>query len=710
MEQQFRKAVEKFQAGQHKPAEKLLLKINKRQAGIPDVLKMLAYISLETDRPKTAVKYLSQVIKSIPHDAGLFNLLGCAHHKDGKVETAIEAFAKALSLAPELADARFNLANAYQEAGRLEEAATEYRYMLELEPNNASVHKELGSVLHALKSLDQALVHLERAVTLHPESTGARNSLGLVYWDRSERDAAMKTFSAALACDPDDAESLCNMGAALASSERLEEAEELLSRALEINSGLLKAIIFLADVTCRMGKPDDALSIILKAPARVSDSHDLHRVKGIIYQDLGQNKKALASLEEARRLQPENADIAYAFSSLLEKSSRLEQAQDVVNEGLKRYPDDFGLNLTASRIAYRAGEFEKALGILLSMTAGDETPLMLRQERYFDLGRVYDRLKDAEKAYEFYTKGNDTADQSWQAQEADKNVMSDYINRHLDVVTQPWRSSWSPSFDGQEEASPVFLIGFPRSGTTLLDQILDAHPDIQVLEEQPMMEKLRALLMEKGVDYPDLLARLTREEISHLRRLYFEIADQSVKRKQGSLLIDKMPLNTVEVVLIHRLFPDAKIILSLRHPCDVCLSCFMQSFVLNEGMSNFLTLEGAATFYERVMTLWLRYESVLELGVFKIRYEDLIEDLEGSARDLLEFLEMPWDDRVLNYHHHAATRNIVTPSYSQVTQKIYTRARYRWLRYETYLEPMLERLQPFIDEFGYGDTSYGDTS
>ena len=128
----------------------------------------------------------------------------------------------------------------------------------------------------------------------------------------------------------------------------------------------------------------------------------------------------------------------------------------------------------------------------------------------------------------------------------------------------------------------------------------------------------------------------------------------------------------------------------------------MQSFALNTGMSNFLTLEDSVNLYQGVMTLWQRYEFRFPLSVFRIRYEDLIGDMEGSVRDLLEFLGLPWDDAVLDYNRHAAARNINTPSYSQVTQKIYTHARYRWLRYEKYLNPMLDRLQPFIDEFGYG--------
>ena len=137
MEQDINKAVEKFQAGQFKPAEKILLKINKRQAGIPDVLHMLAYIAMETDRPKTAAKYLSQAVKSVPHDARLFNLLGCAHRNEGKVNGAIEAFSKAVSLAPELGDAHFNLATALHKVGRLEEAVGEFRRTVELTPDDA---------------------------------------------------------------------------------------------------------------------------------------------------------------------------------------------------------------------------------------------------------------------------------------------------------------------------------------------------------------------------------------------------------------------------------------------------------------------------------------------------------------------------------------------------------------------------------------------
>jgi tetratricopeptide (TPR) repeat protein len=636
MEQEFNKAVEKFQAGQYKQAEKILLKLNKRQPGIPDVAHMLAYIAMEMDKPEVAAEYLSKLVESVTNDAGLFNLLGSARRRQGKVDDAIEAFAKAVSLAPDLVDARFNLASALLNADRLEEAEAEFRRSLELAP--------------------------------------------------------------------DDAESHYNLGAILGGWQRLDEAEQHLSRALEINPDMPKALYFLADVLRNKGNPEAAMSVLSKALVLTPGSHNLHRLQGVLYQILEQNEEALASYGQARQLKPDDTETLLALSGFLEKASKLDQAAEAVAEGLETAPDNFGLNLIAAKLAYRAGEFDKALGLLDAMTAEDETPLNLQRDRYFELGRVYDRIEESEKAFEAYTQGNGIAARSWPSQEGANNEMVEYVNRLSEVATKPWVSSWTPPFDGKDNyPSPVFLIGFPRSGTTLLDQILDSHPGIQVLEELPIIIQVRAFLEKQG-GYPESLASLSSEDIAKLRRLYFEIADKSTERIEGQILIDKMPLNTVEAALIHRLFPDAKFIFSLRHPCDVVLSCFMQSFVLNAGMANFLTLEGAVNLYERVMTLWRRYQSRLPLSVFKIRYEDLVDDMEGTVRELLDFLDLPWDDAMQDYHRHAQNRNINTPSYSQVTQKIYTRARYRWLRYEKFIDPLLDRLEPFIDEFGYGKT------
>jgi Sulfotransferase family len=169
----------------------------------------------------------------------------------------------------------------------------------------------------------------------------------------------------------------------------------------------------------------------------------------------------------------------------------------------------------------------------------------------------------------------------------------------------------------------------------------------------------------------------------------------------GRTPVDKMPLNTIDVGLIHRLFPRARILLALRHPCDVVLSGFMQAMKPNAAMVLFDSLASTARFYAQVMGLWLQYREVLPLSVLTVRYEDLVADLPGETRRILEFLDLPWDDAVLGYAEHARTRAIATPSYHQVVQPIYWRSVGRWRNYADAFENVLPVLQPFVDAFGY---------
>ncbi len=249
---------------------------------------------------------------------------------------------------------------------------------------------------------------------------------------------------------------------------------------------------------------------------------------------------------------------------------------------------------------------------------------------------------------------------------------------------------------------PIFLIGFPRSGTTLLDQILDSHPALQVIEEQALIENIYRNLAQTAAGYPAALATLDTDQIRKLRQQYFDHAARYLEAGAGTHFIDKLPLNTADIGLIARLFPEARIILALRHPCDVCLSCFMQAFAPNDAMANFYTIEDTARLYAEVMGLWQHYESLLPLNYHRVKYEDIVADFAGETRRLLNFLGLDWDARVLEYNRHArARKHINTPSYNQVTEEIYTRARYRWQRYDEQLRPVMPMLAPFIDYFGY---------
>nr|MBP6690004.1 sulfotransferase [Hyphomonadaceae bacterium] len=246
------------------------------------------------------------------------------------------------------------------------------------------------------------------------------------------------------------------------------------------------------------------------------------------------------------------------------------------------------------------------------------------------------------------------------------------------------------------EPAPIFLVGFPRSGTTLLEQVLSAHPALVCIEEREHL----ALSAPAEASDPSQLAALSDGEINSIRTEYWrrvraetEIGDR--------IVVDKLPLNVIFLPLIRRVFPEAKILFALRDPRDVVLSCFQQRFGMNAAMVQFLELTRAAAYYDKVMGLGLLGRERLGLSVHEVRYESVVSDLETAARDVTEFLGLPFEPTMLEYHDVALSRNINTPSARQVVQPIYNRAVGRWKRYEEQLAPVLPLLNAWAERLGY---------
>ncbi|MCA1653780.1 MAG: sulfotransferase [Sphingomonadales bacterium] len=231
---------------------------------------------------------------------------------------------------------------------------------------------------------------------------------------------------------------------------------------------------------------------------------------------------------------------------------------------------------------------------------------------------------------------------------------------------------------------PFFLLGFPRSGTTLLDTFLMGHPDVEVHEERP---------------YLDAAAAFT--DASEARVAYWRALDREVERP-SSVQIDKYPLATARAPLINAMFPTARYFFALRHPCDVVLSCFMTRFRLNWGVSAFLPLDDAADTYDRVMTIWTRTRERSDLDVQEVRYEALIARPEEVLREATDFAGVGFERTMLDHRVTARTRGMIsTPSHAQVVEQLYGRAAGRWRRYREFLEPVLSRLAPWCERFGY---------
>ena len=245
-----------------------------------------------------------------------------------------------------------------------------------------------------------------------------------------------------------------------------------------------------------------------------------------------------------------------------------------------------------------------------------------------------------------------------------------------------------------------------KLSSTLDDLLTQLQPIARVASTRavnPVLSGVQIAASSSGVEL-----RATDQDLSLRVPLTAEVEREGTVVLPARLLLDKFPMNTLLVGLLHRVFPQAKFVFALRHPCDVVLSCFMQDFSLNNTMANFCTLADAVRMYTRTMELWQHYRAALPLAVHAIRYEDVVDDFDGQVAALCGFLGVPWREDLRDFSGKALARGrIDTPSYEQVSRPIYRDARYRWQRYRKYLEPHLPALQPWIERFGYRSVDAG---
>jgi len=459
---------------------------------------------------------------------------------------------------------------------------------------------------------------------------------------------------------------------------------------------------FLAILYYQAGRAEEAVGhfrrALATAPGAFQTWHDL----GIALQSLGRDDEAVAAYEKVLALRPGHAETLGHFARLHEERNRLDEARAAVARGLAAAHDDPVINLIAARLERRDGNPEIARARLASF-ANAGAPEPVREKIEYELGRLCDLTGAYEAALDHFAEANRLAARKASARLADKNRYLALIEALRARFTPEWIATWTPAPPLAGRATPVFQVGFPRSGTTLLDQILNSHPGIRTVEERPAVDALVRAVAALPGGFPDALATLTPDQFAAVRSEYFAVLDRTAPPGEG-IVVDKLPLNLVQAGPILRIFPEARFVLSLRHPCDVCLSCFMQDFAMSTAMANFFTLEDAANLYDKAMSLWLHYEAVLPMRVQRVRYEDLTSNLEGAVRPLLDFLGLEWDERMREFTKTASSRErIATPSYHQVAQPIYQRARYRWARYGKRLDPVAQRLAPYIARFGYGE-------
>lgn len=491
-----------------------------------------------------------------------------------------------------------------------------------------------------------------------------------------------------------------NLGNALAATDRFDEAEHAYRKAIELDASFGDAWFNLGRLLLHWGRVPEATGV-LEQVVRLDPSDDqAWKILGDTYQKFGQFAESTDAYRKAFESNPRNPDTAALTADALERENRLDEARRAAEAALTIQPGHGVASLVMAVLERRAGRPEDARARLLAMP-GSNLPLPVQARREHELGVLDDRASAHESAYAHFERAKALQASIPDADRADGGRYLARLERMVEMDYSWLAERRDAPHDGM--ADPVFIVGFPRSGTTLLNQVLNGHPALHVMEETPVLAVLERRLADMHIAYPAGLAGLTDAQVGALRLQYFDFVRLAHPDWNGKKrLVDKLPLNIGRLPLAARLFPRAHVVLVLRHPYDACLSGFMQLFTGNDAMANFADLRSAALMYDRVFTLWEKVSAAMLLPWMPLKYEDLISDPESQMRALIGFLGLPWTAALLDHTSTVAKRRrINTPSYQQVARPLHRESLGRWVHYARHFEPLEPLLRRHLEAWGY---------
>jgi len=686
IDEALKKGVEAHKLQQIQEADKLYTAILQVQPKHPDANHNMGVLAVGVGKVQEALPFFKTALEARSSIAQYWLSYIDALIKLGQIADAKAVFSQAKSkgassetfdqLGTELSKLSTNpqdppsdllqpIINLYQQ-GQLQQALDSTKQLLKQFPNSFPLYNIQGAANAGLGQFNAAIDSWKQALKIKPDSAEAYSNMGAALKDKGDLDASIDSCKKALKIKPDYAEAYSNMGNALQGKGDLDASIDSYKQALKI-------------------KPDYAAA---------------YSNMGIVLKDKGDLDASIDSYKQALKIKPDHAEAYSNICEAYEKSNQLAELNEIISIAktkLTKLPDH--LLFYEAIYNFRLNHHEEC-GKLIALVDIDQLD-PTRTALFWQLKAKFEhQQKDYKSAFNSFAAMNSSVINSskYKGNEAQK-----YFDELLNQLQQLHSIVDTPYSQGLAEPSadtPTFLIGFPRSGTTLLDTILRTHSNIEVIEEQSMVSKAHHHLGNQ-LSIVDI-ENLTAEELTKARVVYFKELSKHVSTKNSDCVIDKFPLNILDVPFIHKLFPTAKFILALRHPLDSIFSCWMQSFKLNTSMANMVELDRIVDFYGLAMTVLELSEKRYSLNIHSIRYEDLVLDMKSEVSNLLGFLELDWENALEDYQTTALRRGIInTPSYSQVVQPIYKTASYRWKKYSEPLEKYFVKIEKWTTKFGY---------
>jgi tetratricopeptide (TPR) repeat protein len=715
-------AVELHKSGQLDQAELIYRQILDDDPDQPEALHLLGVIAHQRGQPDKAVKLIRRAVALRPQAPVFHCNLAEAYRVMGELPESVAHSQKAIRLQPHNADAHNHLGLALQGQGKLTEAIASFREALSLRPDFPLALNNLGSALRTAEQGDEALPVFREAVRLAPTLALARSNLGQMLLEKGQLEEALEHCREAVRLQADFAEGLSNLGNVLRAQDNLAEAKECYRKALKLRPNVAMIHSNLGQALQEEGNLDEAITCYRKSleleprSARV----ECHLASALEAKELP--KEAIPHYRLALEYQPDYAEAHNGLGHLLQEENDLEGAVRCYREALRLKPDfaDAHSNLGGAlaeqgdldraNACYREAlrcdpDYVGAYGVLAThlrskLPAEDEAAMRRFLERqhlsdwkrallHHGLAHVCDSRGEHDAAAEHARQANSFRQQVWvrQGKTYNRQEHSGFVSFLMKVFSPAYferTRGW-----GLDTEVPVFVIGLPRSGTTLLEQVLASHPQVcgagELVLGKDTFDSVPALL--GSDDVPSVcMTRLTPEAVkqagrTHLQRLR-QLSSEALR------IVDKMPDNYLWLGFLATIFPHAKFILSRRDVRDVAVSCWITNFKQIRWACDMEDIAARARAHLRIMDHWRK---VLPVPILEVDYEETVADVEKSARRMLDFCGLDWHPACLAFHE--TKRTVRTASVSQVRQPIYGTSVQRWKRYETTLAPMFKALE-----------------
>ena len=612
-------------------------------------------------RLQAAEQIYRKILGVEPNHADAIHLLGVIAHQVGKHEVAVQYIERAIRLQGSVAPFHNNLGEAFRALRRISEALACYRRALELRSDYADAHGNLGNALKGQGKLDEAVACYRRALELNPDHAEAHSNLGVAFKNQGKLDEAVACYGRALELKPDFAEAYCNLGNAFKDQERLDDAVACYRRAVELEPDLAEAHASLSVALREVGKPDEALASCRWALELKPDYAEAHGNLGTVLEEIGD-------------LQGEED----SFRAALAHDSRFAFAHYKLAELLRN-------KLPQQDFAAQHRLLEQG------STSGEQTELTDAERLllHFGIAQVLDAWGEYAEAAEHLERGNALQLCEWRkrGQEYDPKGHELLVTRMIAVCTADFFQRVSRF--GLESEIPVFVVGLPRSGTTLVEQVLAGHSQVFAAGEIQLVHDAMAALGVEGADPVEGLHRLNRQTALGLAARH--LAQLRALSPPALRIVDKRLENYLFLGLLAGLFPRAKFIHCRRDLRDVAVSCWMTNFAKIRWANDQQHIATRFQEYRRMMEHWRK---VLPVPMLEVAYEETVADLEGVARRLVAWCGLAWEPSCLEFHR--AKRPVRTASVVQVRRPLYGTSVARWKHYEKALGPLFARLETML--------------